>query len=258
MTEEFAGKTALVTGAALGIGRETALLFAERGIARLILLDRTRDALETLAGELAQQGVATTCCVVDLCQRGEVRAMLGRELKTAKSLDILVNNAGIADENEPDDEEAWLRVLDINLHGTFTVTATCLPYLVEGSRIVNVASILGRAGKMRNTAYCASKHGILGYTKALALDLAPRRIVVNAVLPGWIDTPMLQHELSALAGQMGIDPKQVLRNARRNIPLRRLVAAREAADLIAFLVSDRASAITAQSFTIDGGYTCGM
>ncbi|MBL1092058.1 SDR family oxidoreductase [Streptomyces sp. 9-7] len=255
---ELAGKTAVVTGAAQGIGRETALLLAEAGAARLILLDRDAGQLETVVKEAAGLGATAVAVAADLRDRELVRTRLRAELRAAGTLDILVNNAGVADENGPDDETTWLRVLDINLHGTFAVTAACLEHLVDHGRIVNVSSILGKAGKMRNTAYCASKHGLIGYTKGLALDLAARGITVNAVLPGWIDTPMLRRELTAQAEEIGADPARMLRQARKGIPLRRLVEAREAAELIGFLVSGRASAITAQSLTVDGGYTRGM
>jgi len=255
---DLAGRTAVVTGSAGGIGREVALVLAKSGASHLVLLDRDADGLETAAKEVRGLGAEATALAVDLRDRDRVRARLRPALRSLGRLDILVNSAGIADENAPDDEDTWLRVLDINLHGTFAVTATCLEHLAAGGRIVNVSSILGKAGKMRNTAYCASKHGLIGYTKALALDLASRRITVNAVLPGWTDTPMLRREIAAQAGEIGADPERMLRQARKSIPLRRLVEAREAADLVGFLVSDRAGAITAQSLTIDGGYTRGM
>ncbi|MGW1373985.1 SDR family NAD(P)-dependent oxidoreductase [Streptomyces sp. NPDC002446] len=255
---ELAGKVAVVTGAAQGIGREVALLLAGSGADRLILLDREAGHLETVAQEVRALGAAAVAVAADLRDRDLVRGRLRAELRAAGRLDILVNNAGVADENGPDDETTWLRVLDINLHGTFAVTAACLEYLVDQGRVVNVSSILGKAGKMRNTAYCASKHGLIGYTKGLALDLAARGITVNAVLPGWIDTPMLRRELAAQADEIGADPARMLRQARKGIPLRRLVEAREAAELVGFLVSGRAGAITAQSLTVDGGYTRGM
>jgi NAD(P)-dependent dehydrogenase (short-subunit alcohol dehydrogenase family) len=255
---ELAGKAAVVTGAAQGIGREVALVLAESGAARLILLDRDAEGLRTVVKEVRELGAAAVAVAADLRERETVRTRLRAELRAAGRLDILVNNAGVADENGPEDESTWLRVLDINLNGTFAVTATCLEYLADQGRIVNVSSILGKAGKMRNTAYCASKHGLIGYTKGLALDLAARGITVNAVLPGWIDTPMLRRELAAQADEIGADPARMLRQARKGIPLRRLVEAREAADLVGFLVSGRAAAITAQSLTVDGGFTRGM
>ncbi|GHF69046.1 3-hydroxyacyl-CoA dehydrogenase [Streptomyces mashuensis] len=255
---ELSGRTAVVTGAAQGIGREVAHLLAGSGAAHLVLLDRDTDRLEAVAQEVRGLGTQVTPLAVDLLDRDRVRTALRAVLRPLRTLDILVNNAGVADENAPDDESTWLRVLDVNLHGTFAVTATCLEFLVDNGRIVNVSSILGKAGKMRNTAYCASKHGLIGYTKGLALDLASRGITVNAVLPGWIDTPMLRREIAAQAAEIGADPARMLRQARKSVPLRRLVEAREAAELIAFLVSDRAAAITAQSLTVDGGYTRGM
>ncbi|MGG7572162.1 SDR family NAD(P)-dependent oxidoreductase [Streptomyces sirii] len=255
---ELAGKAAVVTGAAQGIGREVALVLAESGAARLILLDRDAEGLATVVKEVRALGAAAVAVAADLRERTTLRTRLRAELRAAGRLDILVNNAGVADENGPDDETTWLRVLDINLHGTFAVTATCLEYLADHGRIVNVSSILGKAGKMRNTAYCASKHGLIGYTKGLALDLAARGITVNAVLPGWVDTPMLRRELAAQADEIGADPVRMLRQARKGVPLRRLVEAREAAELVGFLVSGRAAAITAQSLTVDGGFTRGM
>jgi 3-hydroxybutyrate dehydrogenase len=249
------GKVALITGAARGIGAETARRFASCGCA-LVLLDRDAAALDDLATELA--GAAVTCWTVDLADAAELSRQLQQALQAHTRIDVLINNAGIADENDPDDVQTWQRVLQVNLHSVFSVTAACLPRMPNGGRIINVASILGRAGKIRNTAYCAAKHGVLGYSKALALDLASRRITVNAVLPGWIDTPMLQQALAAQAQQLGADPQSVLRNARKAIPLRRFVEAGEAAALIGFLASDEAAAITAQCLTIDGGYTCGM
>jgi 3-hydroxybutyrate dehydrogenase len=172
-------------------------------------------------------------------------------------VDCLVNNAGIADENEPEQADIWERVIRINLHGTYYVTCTLLPYLANGGRIINIASILGRAGRRRNTAYSASKHGVLGFTKSLALDLAARRITVNAVLPAWVDTPMLRGELDRQAALLGVDTATLQRNARRNVPIRRLVTAEETAALVVYLASDAAAAITAQGITIDGGFMCG-
>lgn len=255
---ELLEKSALITGAANGIGRETALLFAEYGVAELWLLDRDPEALELVASEAAESGARVRTFTADLLDRDGVRAELREALRDGEKLDVLVNNAGIADENTPDDEATWLRVLDVNLNGTFAVTASCLPHLANGGRIVNVSSVLGKGGTVRNTAYSASKHAILGYTKSLALDLAPRGITVNAVLPGWVDTPMLRRELERQAHEIGLEPERMLRNARKSVPLRRLVKPREAAALIAFLASGEASGITAQGITVDGGYTRGM
>ena len=173
-------------------------------------------------------------------------------------VDILVNSAGIADENDPEQEDIWHRVLNVNLHGTYYATLEALTVMPDGGRIINVSSILGRAGNIRNTAYCTSKHAMLGFTKSLALDVACRKITVNAVLPAWVDTPMLRRGIALQAEKVGTAPEQMLRNARKKIPLHQLIKSAEVASLIAFLASAEAANITAQSFTIDGGFTCGV
>ncbi|MFI1567979.1 SDR family NAD(P)-dependent oxidoreductase [Streptomyces sp. NPDC020490] len=251
------GKTALVTGAARGIGLETALMLAENGAKHVILLDLDPAGVQRAAGAVRDRGAAATAVAVDLADRTELRVALSASLRDAGSLDIVVNNAGICDENAPDDLDTWLHVMDVNLTGAFAVTACCLGRIGDGGRIVNVSSVLGKLGNLRNTAYSASKHGLLGYTKSLALDLAPRRITVNAVLPGRVDTPMMSRELGVLASRIGSDVERVVRNARREVPLRRLIEPAEVAGLIAFLASDNAAAITGQSFTIDAGFTRG-
>ncbi|RTL33691.1 MAG: SDR family oxidoreductase [Rhodocyclaceae bacterium] len=248
---------ALITGAALGIGAAVARRLADDGWA-LLLLDRNGDALAALADECRTRGARATALCAELGPGEHWLPPLKAALGTFGYLDLLVNNAGVADENEPDDVAAWQRVMAINLDAPFRLSAVCLLYLRDGGRIVNVASVLARAGKIRNTAYCASKHGLLGYTKALALDLAPRGITVNAVLPGWVDTPMLQRELGAQAAAVGTPVAQVLRNARRQIPLKRFVQAEEVANLVHYLASPAAAGITAQGLVVDGGYTCGM
>jgi ketoreductase len=253
-------KTALVTGAGNGIGAASARLLCERHIHTLILLDLAADAIDKLASELRAGGCTTRilCCAADISDRAALRAALKPLIETAGQIDILVNSAGIADENEPEQIDIWRRVLDVNVHGTYYVTLEALEAMPDGGRIVNVASILGRGGNVRNTAYCTSKHAMLGFTKSLALDVAPRKITVNAVLPAWVDTPMLRREIALQAEKIGVEPAQMLRNARKKIPLRSLVQSEEVASMIGYLVSDAAASVTAQSFTIDGGFTCGV
>jgi len=250
-------KTIVITGAAQGIGAAAGRLLAEQGNT-LILADRNLDGLEEIAASCRAGAAEVHVCPVDIADRAVVQSALGGLCRRIGRIDALVNAAGIADENEPDDAAAWDRIIGINLGGTYNTTQAVLPYLADGGRIVNVSSILGRAGKIRNTAYCASKHGVLGFTKGLALDLAARKITVNAILPAWVDTPMLRQELARQASVIGTETGNLLRNARRAIPLRRLIEADETAALINFLLSDAASAITAQGITIDAGFTCGV
>lgn len=256
----FQEKTALVTGAGHGIGAATARLLCQRNIKALILLDMASGAIDDLAQQLQETGTATQVlkCVADIANRDALRAALQPALAQIGELNILVNSAGIADENEPEQDDIWHKVLNVNVHGTYYVTMEALAVMPDGGRIVNVSSILGRAGNIRNTAYCTSKHAMLGFTKSLAMDVASRKITVNAVLPAWVDTPMLRREIALQAEKIGTSLDQMLRNARKKIPLRKLVQSEEVASLIAFLASEEAANITAQSYTIDGGFTCGV
>ena len=256
----FNQKTAIVTGAATGIGAATAKLLCERNISAIILLDIAGDALQQFANELAELYSHTQIhvCVANIADNDALRESLQPLLTRIKHVDILINSAGVADENDPEEIHIWHKVIGVNLHGTYHTTIASLEYMPDGGRIINVSSILGRAGNVRNTAYCTSKHALLGFTKSLALDVAPRKITVNAVLPAWVDTPMLQKEIALNAEKIGVDPEQMLRNAKKKIPLKRFTKSEDVAKLIAFLASDEANSITAQSFTIDGGFTCGV
>lgn len=246
----------VITGAARGIGAAIARQRA-RPHCQLLLLDRDGAALAQVASDCQQQGANVSALELDFASHDWL-AQLHPLLQQYGRVDLLVNNAGIAAENDAEDIAGWQRIMTINLEAPVRLTAACLPWMSSGGRIINISSILGRAGKVRNTGYCASKHGLLGYSKALAMDLAPQGITVNAVLPGWVETPMLQQELAAQAEAIGSTSQQVLRNARRQLPIKRLVAEAEVAAMVDYLASPQAAAVTAQSLVIDGGFTCGM
>jgi ketoreductase len=245
----------IVTGAAMGIGAAVALRLAGAG-ERLLLLDRDSAGLADTHAQCAATGAEVESLRVDFDDDTWV-APFDAALKRYGKVDVLVNNAGIGPDNMPEETETWRKVLRINLDAPMRLTGMCLDYMSSGGRIVNIASILGKVGNPRNTGYCASKHGIVGYTRALAMDLASRGITVNVVLPAFVDTPMLRHQLGIQASQLGVLPEQVLRNARRRVPLKRLVRSEEVAAMVGFLASAEASAITAQSLVVDGGASCG-
>lgn len=252
-----APRTFLITGAANGIGRAVAEHFANDDAHRLILVDRDLAQLQDWVSTHAFAASIETHGV-DIADLASVRGLFNDLSARLGFIDVLVNSAGVCNENEPEDLDNWHKVISVNLNGTFYVTSLCLPLLADRGRIINLSSILGRIGKVRNTAYCASKHGIIGMTKALALDLAPRRITVNAILPAWIDTPMLLGELATQARIAGISQEQILRNAKKKLPLRRFIQADEVAAMVRYLVSPEASGVTAQSLMIDGGAGLGM
>lgn len=247
----------LITGAAKGIGRAVAESFAGEAGNRLILLDFDIAELQRWVAEAAMPASIETHAA-DIADLAGLQVLFEGLARRLGHIDVLVNSAGICNENEPEDLDNWHKVIAVNLHGTFYVTSLCLPLMPGQARIINMASILGRAGKVRNTAYCASKHGIVGMTKALAMDLAPRRITVNAILPAWVDTPMLQQELAAQAGISGLSQEQILRNAKKKLPLRRFIQGEEVAAMVRYLASPEAAGVTAQSLIIDGGVGLGM
>lgn len=252
-------RTILITGAAKGIGRAVAEDFAANGDNHLILLDLDLPQLQGWVDEQQERinaRVETHAAnIADLPAMEAFFKQLGTRIK---QVDVLVNSAGICNENEPEDLHNWHKVISVNLNGTFYVTSLCLALMPDRGRIINMSSILGRAGKVRNTAYCASKHGIVGMTKALALDLASRQITVNAILPAWIDTPMLQGELAMQAAIAGLTQEQIVRNAKKKLPMRRFIQSEEVAAMVRYLASPEAGGVTAQSLVIDGGVGLGM
>jgi 3-hydroxybutyrate dehydrogenase len=172
-----------------------------------------------------------------------------------ETVDVLVNNAGVGG-GEPvqgSDVDRWRRTLDVNLFGVYLVTRECLPLMPDDSRIVNLSSVLGRFGVPGYTAYCAAKHGVIGYTRALALELAPRRITVNALVPGWVDTEMAAHGMAQGAASTGMTFDGFRRQALDAVPIKRIIQPEEVARLAKFLAAPESGAVTGQTYNICGG-----
>ncbi len=248
------GKVAVVTGGGSGIGRGIALTLAREG-AHVVVCGRRREALEeTVELVHAAQGRAAlvTC---DVTSPDEVADLFNRVGRQEKEIDILVNNAGLGGGNPIDDssDDHWRPVISANLHGPFYCTRAALPWMPEAGRIVNISSILGRFGVPGYTAYCCSKHGLIGFTRALALELAPRRITVNAVCPGWVETDMAQQGMRSGAEAAGITYEEFRRRALERVPLKEIIQPEEIGDLVCFLSSTRAKNITGQSYNVCGG-----
>lgn len=246
MSKLLNDKVALITGGGRGIGRAIALNFAEQG-ARVAVAARTREQVETVAQEIG--GIALTCDVSNADQVAKIFA----EIKP----DILVNNAGIAESatlvNTTD--ELWHRHLSINLSGTFYCTRAALPAMIEKhwGRIINIASIAAKTGAPYIGAYAASKHGVLGLTRAIALEVAASGITVNAICPGYVDTDMVSRGVEQITAKTGRSQEEALEILKRMSPQNRLVTAEEVAAMALLLASEDGRGINGQGINIDGG-----
>lgn len=251
-------RVALITGAASGIGEAVARRLRDEGT-QVMMADINADRLDSLAEDLgdpkAVDAVVTNVSIVADCERA-----VSRTIERFGRLDLVVTSAGVALSGPSDamTESDWDRVMDVNLKGVFFVCRYAIPELERsGGNIVIIASELGLHGGSRAAIYCASKGGVVNLTRALALELAPLGVRVNAVCPADVDTPMT-HAAALL--HRGDDPEAFRRSVLARYPQRppRFIRAEEVAELTAFLASDRAAAITGGSFPIDFGITAGI
>lgn len=242
---ELHGKVALITGAAQGIGKSVALLLAQKG-ADIVVSDINLEKAQETAKEIEAFGRKTMAIKVDVANSGDAERMVQAVIEQFGKIDILVNNAGIARDKLilRMTEEDWDAVLNINLKGTFNCTKAVVKHMSKqrSGKIVNIASVVGEMGNVGQANYAASKAGVIGLTKTVAREFAQRGINVNAIAPGYIQTPMTD----AL-------PEKVKEELKRLIPMERLGQPGDVAEAVLFLVSEASTYITGQVLNVNGG-----
>jgi 3-hydroxybutyrate dehydrogenase len=250
-------RNALITGAARGIGRVIAGCFAKEG-SNLLICDIDEASLEQAAVELRKLGTKVTTGAVDITRQESVRETVRRALEEYPQIDILVNNAGIHIGRGFLDYslEEFDRVMRVNLYGTFLTSQAILPGMVarKKGKIINMASTAGKCGSRGQAAYNASKHGVVGLTRCMALEMAEFNINVNAICPGLTDTEQTRPLFEERSKMLGVSPEDVLKMSLAPVPLHRMIKPEEIGYLAVYLASDESDAITGQSIAIDGGY----
>lgn len=252
------GKIAFVSGGGSGIGKAIAAKLAKNG-AQVAIASRNAERLGQAATELAQGGAEVLPVAMDIRDKQDIAAAVAKVVNQWGVVHILVNNAGISGLSvidDPDDSR-WFDIVNTNLHGLYLLTKTVLRHMPNqaGGRVINISSVLGKFGVPGYTAYCTTKHGMIGFTRALALEVVGRGITVNTVCPGWVDTEMATLGINETAKAQGITPEQFKAQAVANVPIRRFLEADEVAELVAYVASDAARGITGQAMNICGGQT---
>ena len=253
MSGRFEGKVALVTGGNSGIGRATALAFA-RESAKVVIAARRAPEGEETVGMIIQAGGEALFVKTDVSKASDVEALMRKTVETYGRLDCAFNNAGVYGTEVPVHEyteEDWEYVMSINLKGVWLCMRSEIRQMLKqgGGAIVNDSSTSGLVGGLRESAYVASKHGVIGLTKAAALEYARDGIRVNAVCPGWIRTPMVE---SIIAGNPERE-RQIIAEE----PVGRMGTPEEVAEAVVWLCSDAASFVTGHSMAVDGGMLAG-
>ena len=251
-------RTALVTGGTSGIGLAIARLLAAQGH-RVFIGARTADHVAETVKDLCAEGFEVDGAVVDVRSEADIAAFVQAAVDRFGTIDVLVNNAGRSGGGVTADiaDELWHDVIDTNLNSVFRMSRAALNAggmrHKDRGRIINIASTAGKQGVVLGAPYSASKHGVVGFTKALGNELAPTGITVNAVCPGYVETPMAQRVRQGYAAAYGTTADAILEKFQAKIPLGRYSTPEEVAGLVGHLASDTAASITAQALNVCGG-----
>ncbi|MEV7682088.1 SDR family NAD(P)-dependent oxidoreductase [Streptomyces sp. NPDC088341] len=253
-----APRTALITGATSGIGLAAARLLAEQGH-RVFLCARDEKAVADTVKSLQGEGLEVDGTTADVRSREDVAELVQAAVARYGTIDVLVNNAGRSGGGVTADlaDELWSDVIATNLTSVFVVTREVLNAggmrAKDRGRIINIASTAGKQGVVLGAPYSASKHGVVGFTKALGNELAPTGVTVNAVCPGYVETPMAQRVRQGYAAAYDTTEDAILQKFQAKIPLGRYSTPEEVAGLVGYLASDLAGSITAQALNVCGG-----
>jgi NAD(P)-dependent dehydrogenase (short-subunit alcohol dehydrogenase family) len=254
MSDALAGLHAVVTGAGRGIGSAVVRTLARSGAA-VTLLGRSRSELEAVAAQLTN--VRTCAQVADVSDADAVRAAVAAARAELGPVAVLVNNAGQAQSASlgKTSDALWHSTLAVNLTGTFFCMRECLPDMLKAGfgRIVNIASTAGLVGYPYVSAYCASKHGVIGLTRAVALETARHPITVNAVCPGYTDTDVVRNAIANICAKTGRSETEALAELLSHNPQARLVTPQEVADTVLWLCLPGSQSVTGQSIAVAGG-----
>lgn len=246
MTMNLAGKFALVTGASRGIGKACALKLAELGADVAVNYSSSKEKAEEVVSQIRKMGRQAVAIKADISIQEEAEALVEDTIKYLGGLDILVNNAGVARDSLliRMKEEDWTKVLETNLSSVFFTTKSASKYMMKKrqGRIINMSSVVGVSGNAGQANYAASKAGVIGFSKSIAKELAPRNILVNVIAPGFIETDMTD----ALTEQQKEDILSV-------VPLKQYGKPEDVANAVAFLASEESRYLTGQVINVDGG-----
>ena len=249
----FSGKQVLITGGSRGIGAAIAEAFLEQDgtVAILSSTDSIHTVADTLSNKFGRQVRAIRCDIADA-------AAVGQGLQILDRIDVLINNAGLElitpiDDTSDEVARRFKQIIDINVMGTYYVTRTALPLMPAGGRIVITSSIWGKTAVAEFSAYCASKHANIGFMRSLAQELAPKRITVNAVCPGWVKTDAAMRSLKVMAERDRVSEEALLTDFLSNQAIGGLLEPKDVTAPYLFLASEMAADITGQSLHIDRG-----
>jgi len=252
------GKVAIITGAASGIGRATAILFAQEH-AKVVVSDiNDKGGTETVK-IIKKEKKQALFVHADVSKEVDVKTMLRTAKETYGKIDILVNNAGIVlvKPIKETTEQDFEKVVNTNYKSVFLCTKHVLPYMKKGGTIVNVASISGHAGQINHAVYGGTKGAIIALTRALAWELAPRGIRVNSVSPGSVETPMLLGDVAIEAKRLGVSMEKIRKERSDVGALHRWADPKEIAEAILYLASDKSSYVTGTDLLVDAGWAAG-